>query len=135
VLLHLAAGVGLTQAIKRRRGRRLLRVDVRASIGAPVDQPYSVHVERFNGVLRDRLNCLTRKTHAFAKDAATWDAALGLAIFEHNWLRPHLALRDPLPAPADGRRYRQRTPAMAVGLTSRPWTMAEFLTHPIHQRC
>jgi hypothetical protein len=25
-----------------------------------------------NGVLRDRLNCLTRKTHAFAKRVCLW---------------------------------------------------------------
>jgi len=45
-----------------------------------------VHEERLNGVLRDRLNYLTRKTHAFAKDGRTWDAAVTLSVFEHNCL-------------------------------------------------
>lgn len=133
-ILRPTPGLRLTQTLKQRRGRRLVRVEVRAPIGEPLEQPYTVHVERFNGVLRDRLACLTRKTHAFAKDVATWDAALGLAIFEHNWIRPHLALRQPVAAPVDGRRYRPRTPAMAIGLTDHPWTLHEFLTYPVYQR-
>ena len=125
--LRVPAGVRLTQAVKRRDGRgRLVGVEVRAAIGPAAAQPHPVHVERRNGVLRDRLNCLTRRTHAFAKTAATWDAAVGLALFEQNWLRPHPALRQPIAAP--DRRYRRRTPAMALGLTDHPWTWPEFLT-------
>ncbi len=60
----------------------------------------TVHVERLNGALRDRLNALTRKTHAFAKRDATLDALVGLQLFDHNFQRAHQALR--LPA-ADGR--------------------------------
>lgn len=125
-------GVALTQAIKRRRGRRLERIDVRATIGALVAQPYPVHSERLNGVRRDRLACLTRKTHAFAKRAATWDALVGLTLFAHNWIDPHLALRQPLPHPdpGTGRRYRPRTPAMTIGLTDHVWSLTEFLLHP-----
>ena len=123
--------VALTQAVKHRRGRRLERVEVRATIGAVASQPHDVHVERLNGVLRDRLACLTRKTHAFAKAEATWDAALGLALFEHNWLRPHPALRTPLPEPAAGRRYALCTPARAVGLADHTWTWLDFLTRPV----
>jgi IS1 family transposase len=129
-VLHRTPGLRLTQVVKHRQGRRLVRVEVRPTIGAPVAQPYTIHIERFNGVLRDRLACLTRKTHAFARDAATWDAAVGLALFEHNWLRPHPALRLPLATPTAGRRYRQRTPAMVLGLTDHPWTWGQFLTQP-----
>jgi hypothetical protein len=126
-------GTGLVQAVKHRRGRRLERLEVRVVQGDPVDCPYTVHVERLNGVLRDRLACLTRKTHAFAKASATWDAAVTLALWEHNWLRPHPALRQPLAAPnAAGRRYAHRSPAMAIGLTDHPWPWEEFLSHPLH---
>ena len=130
-VLHRTPGVRLTQAIKRRRGRRLARVEVQATIGAMAEQPYAVHIERLNGVLRDRLACLTRKTHAFAKRPVTWDAAVGLALFEHNWLRFHPALRQPLAQSIQGRRYHRRTPAMALGLTDRRWACVEFLTHPV----
>lgn len=129
-VLHRTPGVRLTQLVKHRRGRRLDHVEVRATLGAPVEPPHTVHVERLNGVLRDRLGCLTRKTHAFAKDTATWDAAVRLVFFEHNWLRPHPALRQPLPEPIGQRRYLPRTPAMLLALTDQPWTWCDFLTTP-----
>lgn len=133
VLLVPAAGVGLTQAVKHRQGRRLVRVDVRNPLGKAVVQPYTVHVERLNGVLRDRLACLTRKTHAFAKDATTWDAALSLLIFEHNWIRPHVALRERLTLPdVMSRRYARRTPAMVLELADHPWSLIEFLSRPVY---
>jgi hypothetical protein len=125
--LRVPAGVRLTQTVKRRDRRgRLVHVAVRATLGPVAAQPHPVHVERQNGVRRDRLNWLTRKTHAFAKTVATWDAAVGLAGFEQHWLRPHPALREPVDEP--GRRYRPRTPAMVLDLTDHPWTWAEFLT-------
>ena len=67
-ILHRTPGVARTQAVKHRRGRRLVRIAVRATIGTMAGQPDTVHIERLNGVLRDRLACLTRTTHAFAKD-------------------------------------------------------------------
>jgi hypothetical protein len=130
-VLHRTPGVRLTQAVKHRRGRRLDHIAVRATLGTLVGQPHTVHVERFNGVLRDRLGCLTRKTHAFAKDAATWDAAVCLVLFEHNWLRPHPALRQLLPEPIGQRRYRRHTPAMRLGLADRPESWCDFLTQPL----
>lgn len=126
-ILRPMEGIRLTQAVKHRKGRRLERVEVRAVIGEAVEQPYAVHLERLNGTLRDRLNCLTRKTHGFAKEVTTWDALFSLAIFEQNWLRPHIALRVPL-LESTGHRYSQRTPAMALNLTDHPWSWREFLT-------
>jgi len=104
-ILRPTDGIRLTQAIKHRKGRQLERIEIRATIGKPVELPYAVHVERLNGTLRDRLNCLTRKTHAYARDVMTWDALFSLALFEHNWLRPHVALRLPVPEVHAGRRY------------------------------
>ena len=123
-------GVGLVQAVKLRRGGRLVRIDVRPRFGETPKCPYAVNVERLNGVLRDRLACLTRKTHAFAKRERTWDAAVILSLFEHNWMRPLRALREAEPDPTRGRRYRQRSPAMCLGLTDHLWRWAEFLSQP-----
>ncbi len=127
--LRVPEGVSLTQTIKHRDGHgRLLSVKTRAAIGAaPVEQPVPVHIERLNGVLRDRLACLTRKTHAFAKTTSTWDALFGIALFEHNWLRPHSALSQPSTV-LPGQYYERRTPAMAIGLTDHRWSWREFLT-------
>ncbi len=126
-------GVTLTQTIKHRQRRRLVRVEVRATIGPPAAQPHPVQLARLNGVLRDRLACLTRKTHAVAKTTATWDACVGLARFAHNWLQPHAARRQPGAEPAGPRRYQRRSPAMAIGLTDHVWSFAEFLMFPIRQ--
>jgi hypothetical protein len=100
---------------------------VRATIGEAVTQPNPVHIERFNGVLRDRLGCLTRKTHAIAKEIALRDALFSLMLFTHNWLRPHVALRVRPSERADGRRFDQRTPAIALSLVDHIWMRTEFL--------
>jgi hypothetical protein len=122
-------GVGLTQAVKHRCGGKVVRIEVHQVLGQPIECPYAVHEERLNGVLRDRLNCLTRKTHAFAKREQTWDAAVVLCLFESNWLRSHPALREPATDLPNGRRYRRRSPAMTIGLTDHVWSWEEFLTY------
>ena len=126
--LRVPEGLSLTQTIKHRDERgRLSSIETRATIGtAPPEQPVPFHTERLNGVLRDRLACLTRKTHAFAKTTQTWDALFGLTIFEHDWLQPHPALSRPSTEP--GRCYDRHTPAMAIGLTDHRWSWREFLT-------
>jgi hypothetical protein len=93
-------------------------------------QPGTVHIERVNGTLRDRLNALTRKTHAFAKRDETFDALVFLQLFEHNWIRPHHALRVLMPD--QFQRYQPRTPAMALGLTEHPWSWITFLTTSVY---
>lgn len=56
-----------------------------------------------------------------------------LALFEHNWLRPHWAFREAAADLPNGQRYRRRSPAMAIGLTDHVWTREEFLQYPIYQ--
>lgn len=118
-----------TRKVRQRPGGRIIRVSQHTPIGQPVPGPGTVHLERCNGVLRDRLACLGRKTHAFAKCVGTWRALVGLALFWHNWLRAHPALRTPRPTP--GRRYDPGTPAMALGLTDHIWSWEEVLAIPI----
>ena len=118
--------ITLTQTVKHRDEHgHLLSVEIRTALGAAMEPAGTVHVERLNGALRDRLNALTRKTHAFAKRDATWDALVGLQLFDHNFLRPHRALQLPL---VDGvRRYYRRSPAMALRLTDHLWSFEEVL--------
>jgi IS1 family transposase len=119
--------VTLMQTVKHRDEHgRLLSVEMRAALGMAMEPAGTIHVERLNGALRDRLNALTRKTHAFAKRDATWDALVGLQLFDHNFHRAHRALRLPV---ADGvRRYHHRSPAMALGLNDHRWSFLELLT-------
>jgi hypothetical protein len=119
--------VTLTKTVKHRDEHgRLLSVETRAALGAAMEPTGTVHVERLNGALRDRLNALTRKTHAFAKRDATWDALVGLQLFDHNFHRAQQALR--LPAGDGMHRYHQRSPAMVLGLTDHLWSFQELLT-------
>lgn len=121
--------IQLTQTIKHRDARgHLLSVEIKAVLGKRVAHPGTIHVERFNGCLRDRLNALTRKTHAFAKTDVTWDTLVTLQIFEHNWLRAHPALRVRISQ--DPPRYDSRSPAMALGLSDHVWSWKEFLLLP-----
>jgi hypothetical protein len=121
------ADVRLTQTIKHRDEHgKLLSVEIRAVLGEIVSEPGTVHIERVNGTLRDRLNALTRKTHAFAKRDAMWDALVSLQRFDHNFHRAHQALK--LPSEEGVRRYRQQSPAMALGLTDHLWSFQELLT-------
>jgi hypothetical protein len=119
--------VTLTKTVKHRDEHgRLLSVEIRAALGMAIEPAGTIHVERLNGALRDRLGALTRKTHAFAKRDDTWDALVGLQLFDHNFQRAHRALRLPV---ADGvRRYHHRSPAMALGLTDHRWSFQELLT-------
>jgi hypothetical protein len=121
--------ISLMQNVKHRDSRgRLLSVEIRMAMGQSAGPAGTVHVERLNGALRDRVNALTRKTHAFAKRDATWDALLGLQIFDHNFHRSHLALRLPLCVPDSVHRYQHRSPAMALGITDHLWSFQDLLT-------
>jgi len=117
----------LTQTVKHRdQHGHLLCVEICAALGATMESAGTVHVERFNGALRDRLNALTRKTHAEALRDATFDALVGLQLFDHNFQRAHPALR--LPAGEGVHRYHYRSPAMALRLTDHLWSFQELLT-------
>ncbi len=119
--------VTLTQTVKQRDEHgHLLSVEIRAALGLSVGPAGTVHVERLNGALRDRLNALTRKTHAFAKRDVTWDALIGLQLFDHNFQRAHRSLRLLL---GEGiHRSQHRSPAMALGVTDHLWSLQDLLT-------
>jgi hypothetical protein len=70
----------------------------------------------------------TPPTWALAYSVRTlrWRMALGAGYY--NFCRPHFALRVAI----DGGRYRQRTPAMALGVTGHQWSVEEFITHPVY---
>jgi hypothetical protein len=103
--------VTLTKTVKHHEEHgRLLSVETRAVLGAAMEPTGTVHVERLNGAWRDRLGALTRKTHAFAKRYATWDALVGLQ----------------LPACDGMHRYHQRSPAMVLGLTDHLWSFQNY---------
>jgi IS1 family transposase len=91
-------------------------------------------VERLNLTLRQALAPLGRKTYSFCKDRERLRQRVVFFQAFYNMARPHMSLRRPLPPQERTRqgairpRWRERTPAMATGLTDHVWTFRELLT-------
>jgi IS1 family transposase len=94
-------------------------------------------VERVNLTLRQGVAALARRTWSTAQATPSLLAALEWWRAYYHVVRPHASLRVPLAQPLERggrrlpRRYRQRTPAMAAGLTSWRWTVRELLLFPL----
>lgn len=74
------------------------------------------HVEKQNHTLRMHCRRLTRLTNAFSKKFENFEAAVALNFAYYNFCKTHGALR--------------MTPAMAAGIESSHWTVADLV-----QRC
>ncbi len=98
-------------------------------------------VEWVNLTIRQSVAALVCRTYTqrvpAAQDAPQLLAHLYWWQAYYHFVRPHLALCVVLAQPLErsGRRqpqrYRQRTPAMAAGLTNRRWTVRELLALPL----
>ena len=94
-------------------------------------------VERVNLTIRQGVAALARRTWATAQAAPALLAHLAWWRGYSHCVRPHATLRVPLAQPLErgGRRvprqYRQRSPALAAGLTSRRWSVREVLRAPL----
>ena len=87
-------------------------------------------VERHNGTDRNRCSRKVRKSYAFSKDWDVHTAATRFSYFSYNFCWPVRTLR----ARGEDGRWRERTPAMAAGLTDHVWSLAEWLSYPAVQR-
>jgi transposase-like protein len=136
------AGLLLGQVIKHHAGRRLVSITrrvVRGSAealaavlaatgtGTGINTAY---IERLNATFRAALSPLVRRGRAIARGAGTLTAGMYLVGCAYNFCWPHDSLRVAAGA-GGGRRWRERTPAMAAGLTDHRWTMREWLSQPI----
>src|SRR5262245_11705907 len=94
-------------------------------------------VERLNLTLRQSVAALIRRTWATMQEAPQLLLHLEWWRAYYHFARPHGSLRQ---ACGQGRerggkrlaqRYRERTPAMAAGLTRRRWTARDLLRLPL----
>lgn len=87
-------------------------------------------IERLNATLRAHLSALTRRGRAIAHQIATLESGMWLVGCAYNWCwtHDHLRLRQPEDS---ARRWQERTPAMAAGLTDHVWTMDELLRYQV----
>ena len=127
------------QVDKRREQGRVVEVRRRIIFGTPEiiteilgrQQINTSYVERDNLTSRQSNGRLVRKTLSHSKKAYDLQHHLDLEDAVFNFVRPHLSLRVALPQPSNGRKWHQRTPAMAAGLTDHIWTLEELLSYRV----
>jgi IS1 family transposase len=123
---------------KERKNGRVVRVTTRVVFGtlaavlAALAQSRvskvvnTVFIERHNGSDRNRNRRKVRKTCCFSKDWQVHEAMTYFTMSSYNFCWPVRTLR----VKAGKKGYRQRTPAMAAGLTDHIWTIREWATYP-----
>ncbi len=94
-------------------------------------------IERVNLTVRHGVAALAHRTWATAQQSPHLLAHVEWWRAYYHFVRPHRALRVALVQPCErggkrlAQRYRQRTPAMAAGRTTRRWTTRELLACPL----
>jgi hypothetical protein len=94
-------------------------------------------IERVNLTVRHGVAALAPRTWATAQQTPQLLAHLEWWRAYYHFVRPHTSLRVALVQPRErggnllAQRYRQRTPAMVAGRTSRRWTAREVLSYPL----
>jgi hypothetical protein len=86
----------------------------------------TAYIERLNATFRQRLNSLVRRTRALARQPQTLQAGMYVLGCVYNLCTYHHSLRVPYYLSQYSRRWLQRTPAIAAGLTDHRWTIAEL---------
>lgn len=130
------------QVDKRREGGRVVEVKRQILFGSEAaliqiletdgcgTQINTSYVERDNLTSRQSNGRLVRKTLSHSKKKEYLQRHVELEDAIYNFVRPHGALRVRLRTPvAHGRRWKQRTPAMAAGLTDHIWSLEELLSY------
>ena len=146
---QVAAGLIYGQVKKSYRRRKLVRVTPLMRLGTEdalkaalqrlgfSGRLNTAFIERVNLTVRHGVAALARRTWATAQQSPQLLANLEWWRAYYHFVRPHEALRVRLVQPRErgGKRvaqhYRQRTPAMAAGRTTRRWTAREALSCPL----
>jgi IS1 family transposase len=146
---QVAAGLIYGQVKKRYQRRRLVRVSYLMRCGSREalhstlqglglsGRLNTAFVEPLNLTVRQSVAALVRRTWSTLQAAPPLLLHLEWWRAYYHFVRPHESLRQPLAQPIERggkrqrQRYRQRTPAMAAGLTSRRWSVRELLAIPL----
>src|SRR5215472_13276348 len=131
-----------TQVVKSYRRRRLVGVTHRVVFGTrlAIEQVLTAcgwtintaFVERLNLDLRQRVAAIGRRVNTLCQGEAGLRDQLVLFQTYHNFVLPHVSLRQPLPVAeatngGPAKVWRPCTPAMAAGLTDHVWSLKEVL--------
>lgn len=125
------AGTQYLQVIKERSGGRLLRVRTKVIYGEVAEVVATVgastaYAERTQLTSRQMTGRVVRKTLSFSKQVRALEAASAWEDGLYNFTRPVRTLR--VAVEAAERRWQERSPMMAAGLTDHLWTVRELLT-------
>jgi IS1 family transposase/transposase-like protein len=131
------------QVLKRRRGRRVVKVEVYYPHGSRkrvqreltrlgYHTPNTSAIERRNATARRMDACSVRKSLSFARTPETRQARGWWGVTVYNWARENRALKRLLPKPQGRRLYEPCSPAMAAGLTERIWSISQLLLCPTY---
>jgi IS1 family transposase len=126
---------------KTRENDRVVKVEARLVYGTPASLAAAlvwavlgvistVFIERSNGTDRGRNSRKARKTYRSSKDWEIHGAMTAFTLYSATYRWPVRTLREEI-AP---KRYRQRTAAMAAGLTDHVWALSEWLLFPSTDR-
>jgi transposase-like protein len=135
------AGFLLGQVIKSYVKKRVTAVSQRAVCGTMEEilarvqatgglMIHTAYIERLNATFRSRLAPLVRRTRSLLRRERLLGAGMCLVGCVYNFCTPHRSLRQQL-APGAARKWRERTPAMASGLTDHAWSVSELLHHHV----
>jgi hypothetical protein len=142
--LLLPDGVMVAQAVKRYARRRVVGVLRRIVRGAEAEVGEQLsftqgattavintaYIERLQATFRSRLAPLVRRTRAAARQSATLEMGMWLVGTVYNFCWAHRSLR--LRCGKSGeRRWVERTPAQAAGLTDHRWSLDELLSFAV----
>lgn len=86
----------------------------------------TAYIERLNATFRSALAPLVRRGRAIAHKEAVLTAGMCLVGCAYNFCWYHASLRLVAPE-GTHRKWQERTPAMAAGLTNHRWAMRELL--------
>jgi transposase-like protein len=134
---RLPKGIWLAQVIKSYSGRRLRDVVRRVLWGSAEQvigqlektktgrQINTSYIERLNATFRACLAGLTRRGRRLLKDEQVLEKGMYLVGCVYNFCKAHRSLRV---AQTQGKKWQQRTPAMAAGWTDHVWSIRELLS-------
>ena len=88
-------------------------------------------VERVNLTFRQSVAALSRRTWSYAQSERHLLLHCEWFRLYYHLVRPHESLA--LEVPGLQRRFRSRSPAMALGLTAHLWNVSDLLHHPVPQ--
>lgn len=129
------------QVVKHRRKGRVVSISTKVIFGkeaeikrlleaSPVSKSVNISfIERNNLTLRQHSRRLGRKTNGFSKDISKLEAQLYLALGYYHFVKEHFGLRQE--SKDNIKKWVQRTPAMAAGITDHIWSTRELLIYRV----